>query len=212
MALLDALRDHAMIPEPKDYKAWRRRMTGLERAASAGAFREDWALPGGRSIRVTGVPHPDGALALMFDDISQQEDRSLRLRHDRDLLAEGLGGLTLPLLVVEQGGRVVGTSAAYREMWDQGFAAFGSPLDARGHLRAWAAAALPSAIWPRLEAAIFGAGTVFAPFEGEVRLRDGRLLALSCQPAAGGVVLRFDVAPQAGRADLAIVEPVFQSA
>jgi PAS domain-containing protein len=212
MAFLDALRDQAMIPEPRDYKAWRRRMAGLERAATAGAFREDWVLPGGRSIRVTGVPHPDGALALMFDDVSQQEDRSLRLRHERDLLAEGVDGLALPVLVVEQGGRVIASSASYREIWDQGFAAFGSPMDVRGHLRAWAAAALPSAIWPRLEAAVFRAGAASAAFSGEVRLRDGRLLALSCRPAAGGVVLQFDMAPQAGRVDLAIVEPVIQSA
>lgn len=212
MAFLDALRDKAMIPEPRDYKAWRRRMAGLERAATAGAFREDWVLPGGRSIRVTGVPHPDGALALMFDDVSQQEDRSLRLRQERDLLAEGLGGIALPILVVEQGGRVVGSSAAYREVWDQGFAAFGSPVDVRGHLRAWAAAALPSAIWPRLEAAIFRTGAATAAFAGDARLRDGRLLALSCRPAGGGVVLQFDLAPQAGRADLAVVEAAIQSA
>jgi PAS domain-containing protein len=212
LAFLDALRDHAMIPEPKDYKAWRRRMAGLERAASAGAFREDWVLPGGRSIRVTGVPHPDGALALMFDDVSQQEDRSLRLRHERDLLAEGLAGLALPVLVVEQGGRVVAASDSYREIWDQGFAAFGSPVDVRGHLRAWAAAALPSAIWPRLEAAVFRAGAASGAFAGEVRLRDGRLLALSCRPAAGGVTLQFDLAPQVGRTDLAVVEAAIQSA
>jgi PAS domain-containing protein len=212
MAFLDALRDQAMIPEPKDYKAWRRRMAGLERAASAGAFREDWVLPGGRSIRLTGVPHPDGALALMFDDVSQQEDNALRLRHERDLLAEGLAGLALPVLVVAQGGRVIATSATYSAIWDQGFAAFGSPMDVRGHLRAWAAAALPSTIWPRLEAAVFRAGAATAAFAGEVRLRDGRLLALSCRPAAGGVVLQFDLAPQAGRADLAIVEPAVQSA
>jgi PAS domain-containing protein len=212
LAFLDALRDRAMIPEPKDYKAWRRRMAGLERAASAGAFREDWVLPGGRSIRVTGVPHPDGALALMFDDISQQEDRSLRLRHERDLLAEGLAGLAPPVLVVEQGGRVITASDSYRDIWDQGFAAFGNPGDVRGHLRAWTAAALPSALWPRLEAAVFRAGAASGAFSGDVRLRDGRLLALSCRPAAGGVVLQFDLAPQAGRADLAVVEAAIQSA
>ncbi len=207
LAFLDALRDQAMIPEPKDYKAWRRRMAGVERAATSGAFREDWVLPGARAIRVTGVPHPDGAFALMFDDISQQEDRSLRLRHERDLLAETVGGLSAAVLVVEQGGRVIGNSAAYREVWDQGFAAFGTPLDVRGHLRAWAAAALPSAVWPRLEAAVFRAGAASAPFSGEVRLRDGRLLTLSCRPAAGGVVLGFDLTPQTGRsADLAVVE------
>jgi PAS domain-containing protein len=69
-AVLDAMRAKAMIPEPKDYRSWRRQLMRLEEEAASGLFEETWSLPGGRTYRVIGRPHPNGALAFMFEDIS----------------------------------------------------------------------------------------------------------------------------------------------
>jgi PAS domain-containing protein len=208
MTFLDALRDHAMLPEPKAYKAWRRQVSGLEKAAAAGAYRDTWALPDGRSIRVTGVPHPDGALALMFDDVSQVEEQSARLRLDRDLLQAAVSAAAAATVVVERGGRVAVQSDAYRDLWHDGFAAFGEPRDIRAHLGAWAAACLPAPVWRRIEAAVFDAAAAALAFRDEVRLRDGRLLTLTVRPIGGGIVLTFDLGPQAqrGQPDLGVID------
>ena len=61
-----------MMPEPKDYRSWRQQMSDLEAAAQNGTYEETWALPTGQTYRVTGRPHPDGAVALLFEDISAE--------------------------------------------------------------------------------------------------------------------------------------------
>ena len=47
-AFLDAMRAKAMIPEPRDYRTWRKQLARLEEEASMGIFEETWSLPGGR--------------------------------------------------------------------------------------------------------------------------------------------------------------------
>ncbi|PWE33471.1 hypothetical protein DDZ14_04540 [Maritimibacter sp. 55A14] len=49
-AFLDRLRDKRMMPEPKDYKNWRQRMSELEQAAADGTYEETWPLPGGQTV------------------------------------------------------------------------------------------------------------------------------------------------------------------
>ena len=60
MCFFDRLRDNRTMPEPKNYANWRARVGTVVAAASDGSFRETWALPDGRTFRVTGRPHPDG--------------------------------------------------------------------------------------------------------------------------------------------------------
>lgn len=69
-AFLDAMRARSMIPEPRDYRSWRKQLARLEEEATMGIFEETWSLPGGQTYRVIGRPHPNGALAFMFEDIS----------------------------------------------------------------------------------------------------------------------------------------------
>ena len=82
---LDRMRDRQMIPEPKDYPEWRERIVDMEAAAASGLFEDTWSLPGGQTYRVLGRPHPDGALALLFEDISTEISRTRRFRADAEL-------------------------------------------------------------------------------------------------------------------------------
>jgi PAS domain-containing protein len=82
---LDAMRERRMIPEPKNYKSWRQQMATLERSAAAGVYEETWSLPNGLTYRVTGRPHPEGALALMIEDISDEVTRTRNFRADLEL-------------------------------------------------------------------------------------------------------------------------------
>ena len=42
LAVLDALRDRNMLPEPKDYRGWRRQIVDMENAAASGLYEETW--------------------------------------------------------------------------------------------------------------------------------------------------------------------------
>jgi hypothetical protein len=52
--VLDKLREKRMIPEPKDYRSWRKSISDLEAAAADGSYSETWSLPGNLTYRATG--------------------------------------------------------------------------------------------------------------------------------------------------------------
>lgn len=131
-AFLDRLREARMVPEPKDYRSWRHKMTTLEAAAASGHHVETWTLPGGQTYRVTGRPHPDGAIAFLFEDITSEMSLTRRFRAELSLGRETLDRLDDALAVFEGGGRLVNMNAAYRRMW-------GGDLrpNLSDHLEAW---------------------------------------------------------------------------
>ncbi len=116
-SVLDQLRELRMVPEPRDYRTWRKQITTLESAASAGHHVETWSLPGGRTYRVTGRPHPGGAVAFLFDDITSEMTLTRKFRADLTLGAQVLDGLGQALIVFNAVGQVVMSNAPYQELW-----------------------------------------------------------------------------------------------
>lgn len=81
----DRLRDHKVLPEPKNYNDWRTQIDSMIASASDGLYLEDWYLPAGLTYRVTGRPHPDGAIAFLLEDISDEITLTRRFRSQLDL-------------------------------------------------------------------------------------------------------------------------------
>ncbi|WP_149141709.1 PAS-domain containing protein [Gemmobacter caeruleus] len=187
-AVLDALRDRNMIPEPKDYRSWRRQMTELEQAASSGHHEETWTLPGGQTIRLTGRPHPNGALALMFEDITTEMSRIRRYRADLELSQSVLDTVEQALVVFAPGGALVMANASYAALWDHDPAAqLGEASLARISTH-WRTRSAPSAFWMELQAFCDSSGQRDTLL-GEVRLLDGRLISCRAQHLAGDMTL-----------------------
>ena len=116
-SVLDQLRELRMIPEPRDYRSWRKQITTLEAAASAGYHVETWSLPGGRTYRVTGRPHPGGAVAFLFDDITSEITLTRKFRAELTLGSQVLDGLGQALIVFNAVGQVVMTNKSYTDLW-----------------------------------------------------------------------------------------------
>ena len=184
-AFLDQLREHRIIPEPRDYRAWRRHIATLEAAAAQGHHVETWSLPGGQTYRVTGRPHPDGAIALLFEDITSEITLSRRFRADISLGVNALDALGDAVAVFGSDGAPVLSNALWRESW-------GLPEDLAG---------LVDVITDRLGEAPAGlsrladhlTGTmVRAAAEGWLVLASGIMLEWRAAPMpAGRVLLRF---------------------
>lgn len=81
----DRLRDNKVLPEPKNYSTWRNQIDEMIRSASDGLYFEDWSLPNGETYRVAGRPHPDGAVAFLFEDISDEVALTRRFRSQIDI-------------------------------------------------------------------------------------------------------------------------------
>lgn len=116
---LDKLREMRMVPEPRDYRSWRQQMNNLETAAATGHHVETWSLPGGQTYRVTGRPHPDGAVAFLFEDITSEISLTRKFRAELLLGAHVLNGIEDALAVFAPGGQLVLGNEAYNRLWGE---------------------------------------------------------------------------------------------
>ncbi|MCQ0969190.1 PAS-domain containing protein (plasmid) [Paracoccus sp. TK19116] len=116
---LDQLREARMVPEPKDYRSWRQQMNTLETAAATGRHVETWSLPGGQTYRVTGRPHPDGAVAFLFEDITSEISMTRKFRGELMLGKHVLDGIEDGVAVFGQNGKMLMANDAYDRIWGQ---------------------------------------------------------------------------------------------
>lgn len=96
----DRLRDNKVLPEPKNYSTWRNQIDEMIRSASDGLYFEDWSLPDGQTYRVTGRPHPDGAVAFLFEDISDEISLTRRFRSQIDIRQAALDTCSQAITVI----------------------------------------------------------------------------------------------------------------
>ena len=199
-AFLDRLREARMMPEPKDYRSWRQQMTELEQASAAGFHAETWSLPSGQTYRVTGRPHPDGAIAFLFEDISSEVSLTRRFRADLELGHEVLEAMDEAVAVFQPSGDLVISNAAFSRLW--GF----DPSETLGRVtvmdavRVWQEQSEPSPIWAAARDYATRIGQR-PPLPAQIRLRDGREVACRFVSLNGGATLAsFRADGHAGKA------------
>jgi len=192
-SVLDAMREQQVIPEPKDYRSWRKQMVALEQAAASGLFEETWTLPSGQTYRVTGRPHPNGALAFLFEDISTEMMRTRRYRADLELGQAVIDAMDSAIAVFSQDGALVMTNRAYGAMWGRSETGMLLQDGGSGTIDGWRQKAAPTLLWSDLSDYI-GSFADREPWDGEFRLLDGRLIAckISAMPQ-GSTLVAFSV-------------------
>jgi PAS domain-containing protein len=100
ISFFDNLRDRQVMPEPKNYADWREQITHVIETASDGLYLETWTLPTGVTYRVTGRPHPDGAVAFLFEDITAEISLTRRFRAQLDVRQSVLDALDEAVVVI----------------------------------------------------------------------------------------------------------------
>ncbi|EKD61430.1 MAG: hypothetical protein ACD_54C00240G0001 [uncultured bacterium] len=188
LSVLDAMRDRKMLPEPKDYRDWRRQIVDMERAAASGLYEETWSLPDGQTYKVVGRPHPNGALALMIEDISNEMLRTRRYRADLELGQSVIDEVDEAIVVFAQSGQLVMSNTAYAAIWGHDPAELMGDSTVRSLSAHWRAQSAPSVIWSEAEDYVATVGDR-ATWQGEARLLDGRLVSCRFAPLAAGATL-----------------------
>jgi PAS domain-containing protein len=187
-AFLDALHDLNMIPEPKNYRTWRDRIIEIELAAEAGCFEETWVLPTGQTYRVTGRPHPNQALALMFEDISTEVSQTRRYRAALARSDAVLDVMEDAVILFSPGNAQAKTNAAYSRLWDHDAAVVLASGGLGALLMDWQDITVPSRGWAKIRDFV-GSGGAPNPCSGEIRMNDGRSVGFRCVTMQDGACL-----------------------
>jgi PAS domain-containing protein len=188
-AFLDAMRDRSMIPEPRDYRSWRREMTEMEAAAASGLYEEVWNLPSGQAYRVTARPHPNGALALMIEDISTEVTRTRRYRADVELGQSVIDAMDDAIAVFSQSGALVMSNAAYAALWGHDPAAtLDGAVAAATLCDHWRERSAPTTVWDRAEDFVASLDPL-PSWADDVRMLDGRRITCRMARLGGGATL-----------------------
>lgn len=191
LTFFDRLRDSAMMPEPDDYTSWRQGLAHLVEAASSGHYQETWSLPSGSVYSVSGRPHPDGAVAFLFEDITAEITLTRRFRAELEQNQAVLDALEEAIAVFSSDGTLTFCNAAYRDLWgvdpDSSFAQF-TVTDAS---RAWQDRSQPTPVWGELRDFIASRENR-CEWHAGVQMRDGTRLDCTVRPIqSGATMVRF---------------------
>ncbi len=192
LTFFDRLRDNRVMPEPKNYTSWRQEISNVISAATDGRYQETWTLDTGQTYRVSGRPHPDGAIAFLIEDISAEVSLTRNFRAELELGQSLMDTFDEGLVVFSSAGTLTFCNAAYREMWkidpERSFADI-TILDS---LRVWQSACRPDPAWGDIRDFVMRIGDR-ASWETQLTWADGRVLVAKVAPiASGATMIRFE--------------------
>ena len=186
-SVLDRLRDMNMLPEPKNYASWRDQVAALEAAAIKGTYSETWNLPGGQTYRVTGRPHPDGAIAFLFEDISAEVSLTRHFRQEIETAQSVIDSLEEAIAVFSSSGTLTMSNAAYTRCWGLSADAM-SEIGLQDEIRRWQERCAPTPVWGGLRGFVDGFSERAEWFE-KVVLDNGQALSCRFTPLPHGATL-----------------------
>lgn len=188
LTFFDRLRDNNMMPEPKDYKSWRHQMAELVAAATDGRYHETWTLPSGSVYSISGRPHPDGAIAFLFEDITAEISLTRRFRSDLELGQSVFDQLDDAIAVFASDGSLALTNLAYRQMWgvdpDKSFVQM-SVIDAT---RTWQEKCRATPLWGEIRDFVASRENR-AEWRGDVQMSNGDPVMCRVTPLQNGATM-----------------------
>ncbi|SHH59516.1 PAS-domain containing protein [Marivita hallyeonensis] len=203
----DKLREHQIMPEPKNYDNWRECMAKLVAAASDDRFRETWTLVGGQTFDVTGRPYPDGAIAFLFNDITAEVSLTRGFRTELETMQSAIDAMEDAVAIFNQQGVLTVCNAAYKAQWNVDPDTCLTEATILDATQEWKSAFHPNPIWPELRDFVTST-TERASWDSELRSRDGREVICRIDPICyGSTMIRFSH-PTRRRMDDTDTEPL----
>lgn len=196
-SFFDRLRDQHMMPEPKNYRSWRNQMNDLLEAAQDGNYQETWSLPSGSVYSVSGRPHPDGAVAFLFEDITAEITLTRRFRSEMDLMQSILDKLADAIAVFSDDGTLALTNYAYRMLWGGSDEAGFEPVTVLDVTRQWQDRCTATPVLGEIRDFV-AARENRAEWSADLTLRDGAVLTCTVNPMQNGAtIVRFGTSDSA---------------
>lgn len=186
--VLNALREKRMVPERKDFCDWRKQMIELEKSAKDGTFSETWTLPNGQIYRVTGRPHPEGAIAFLIEDISSEMTLKRKFRRELDMQYSILDNLADAVLVFDRQGCVQAVNDPFCELWSAERADLVGKYSAQDMMNFFRENCQPHPMWGDLKDFIHQRSDR-ASWSSTIHTLEGQALTCRMAPLQGGATL-----------------------
>lgn len=184
-AFFDQLRNNQIMPEPKSYANWRERIADVVSAASEDNFMETWHLPSGLTYRVSGRPHPDGAIAFLIEDISAEIALTRRFRSEMKVAQSAFDALADSVVVFAGDGSLMHINAAMRGFLRLSDGKTDDGLNVQDLTRMWQDKCQPSPIWGEVRDFVAGCAER-EEWSAEITAQAGRKLDIQVAPLANG--------------------------
>jgi len=114
--LLDRLRQRRRLPETVDYAKFKtEELARYEQLSDAPETL--WRLPGDRTLKVVGQPHPQGGLVMVFSDITPELRLKTQFNHQIQVQQATLDKLTDAVAVFGSDGRLKLHNEAFEAFW-----------------------------------------------------------------------------------------------
>ncbi len=198
-SFLDRLREDRRMPEPRNYKDWREKLTELEGGASGHGYAATWTLADGQVLEVVGRPHGNGAFALIFKDITSEIGLTRQFRAELDLNQAVLDSLEEALVIFDSNGVLTISNAAYATMWDVDPGTSLHDITLPEAMQRWNARTAATPAWQQLRSFAY-ATSERSGWKDTLRMNDGRALDIRVAPLAGGATLvAFRIGTAGGR-------------
>ncbi|MGR3761290.1 PAS-domain containing protein [Roseobacteraceae bacterium NS-SX3] len=196
LTFFDRLRDQRMMPEPKNYSSWRHQMADLLEAAAEGRYQETWSLPSGSVYKVSGRPHPDGAVAFLFEDITAEVTLTRQFRSELEMGQSLLDQMDEAIAVFASDGTMTFSNAAYRSLWKMDPESTFAKVSVMDASRIWQDKCAATPTWGELRDFVAGSEPR-DPWWSRVQLRDGTPLVCKVSPIQTGATMVSFASPDA---------------
>ncbi|GFE64776.1 PAS domain-containing protein [Litoreibacter roseus] len=185
---LNQLRESRMIPERKDFCDWRKKIAQLEQSAQDGTYGETWTLPNGQIYRVTGRPHPEGAIAFLIENITAEMSLTRKFRQELELSQSLFDSIPEAIAIFGPEGVVTMANAAYTALWGSDPMSEVAQISVVDAIKQWQEKTMPSPIWGDLrDFSVQMSERV--EWSGMVTLNDGRAMICRVAPLPGNTTL-----------------------
>ena len=193
LTFFDRLRDNRVMPEPKNYRTWRHEITDLIAAASQTSYEETWTLDSGQTYRISGRPHPDGAVAFLIDDITAEILLTRNFRAELELGQSMMDNFDDALAVFSPTSVLTFCNASFRALWQMDPEASFADITIHDCQKTWQDACAPDPAFGDIRDFVLRLGER-TRWETELtHLNGDRLSVLVCPIAAGATMVRFTV-------------------
>jgi len=188
LSFFDRLRDQRMMPEPKNYTSWRHQMADLLEAAAEGRYQETWSLPSGSVYSVSGRPHPDGAVAFLFEDITAEITLTRQFRSELEMGQSIMDQMDEAIAVFANDGTMTFSNKAYHDLWQMDPEASFAKVSVVDACRVWQDMCAATPTWGELRDFVGGQENR-DQWWTRVQLRSGEPLICKVSPVQNGATM-----------------------